>query len=127
MMIRALAYVGVCVLAFVACGGGDDDNGGGSGESIAALCARACQTTSSLACADASCASECESEANAIPACSSQYQAWLRCSADRPVSDFECDLGDVTLKDGVCSNEEQQLFACFMENLGGGGGDVDAG
>ena len=95
-----------------ACGGGDD--------TTSADCQKICETIGPLKCpmekAD-TCVSMCEQTANS-PVCTSQLKALLKCSAPRPVSDWECGSdGEADLKAGVCDPEGQALFACV---LGGG-------
>ena len=112
-----LALVGAC--------SSDDGDDGGSGQSIASLCAAGCEKTTPLNCANdpSDCAGACEAEANQAGNCSSQFQAFLSCGANRPASDFECDAdGESTLKAGVCSAEGGALAQCIFGSIGVGDG-----
>jgi len=109
-------YVLVFALGFSltpACG---DDDGGG--ESLAALCERACSRGAGLACPNdepSTCASDCEG-ADALPeACQSPARIALECAADRPASDWACDEdGEAALMTGICGEEGNALLVCLV-------------
>jgi hypothetical protein len=113
-------YALVFALAFSlipACG---DDDGGG--ESLAALCERACSNGSTLACPNdgpSTCATTCE-EADELPeACRSPARVALECAADRPASDWACDEdGEAALMTGICGEEGNALLVCLIAEDG---------
>jgi hypothetical protein len=91
---------------------GDDDGGG---ESLAALCQRACALASSVGCPndDAStCTSDCEG-ADAFPqACQSPARDALECAVSRPVSDWECDAQGTAVLNDICGEEGNAFLVC---------------
>jgi hypothetical protein len=121
-----LLGVGLLALAggmvFVGCG--SDDKGGTSGQSVAELCAKGCEKTDSLNCANdpPDCAATCAADAKQIPAaCDAKLRALLSCFVGRPTSDFECDSdGESAPKDGICDSEAMAAGTCLAANGGGG-------
>ena len=100
---------------------GDDDGGGASVES---LCQKRCTLVAGLSCPNetaATCQSECEQVADAVPpACLPQAKAGLQCAVNRPASDWECDAsGDADIKSGVCDAETSAVVSCVFGNEDG--------
>ena len=118
---RALRFL-VMVSSAIGWGAcGDDSEGSGT---LAADCARACETASALSCpADTGdCASQCVQRASASPACAEAYGAAIACAATTTGADWECGLaGESQLKDSVCVAEGSALATCGRAGAGSGG------
>jgi hypothetical protein len=93
---------------------GDDD---GDGESLAALCQRACTTGASIDCPadDAStCVSDCQGADEIPEPCRSLARTALECAVERPASDWACDEEGSAVLNQACGEEGRALLACVV-------------
>lgn len=116
---KITAVLALGAFIFTAACGDDDDSS--TGTSVQSLCERGCSTTASLSCPNdtpSTCVSECvEGYADSPQECRQAMTSALECIANRPASDWECDDdGDVSLKEGVCTQEAFALFGCLLEH-----------
>jgi hypothetical protein len=97
-------------LVLMVAGCGDD---GGSG----AQCDKFCTTANSLKCPNTpmNCVAACQQLITAVPKCQTQLEAVVNCSANQPVSNWECAAdGEAEIKDGFCDPEGQAAAICIL-------------
>jgi hypothetical protein len=114
-LLRSATLLG---LVMVPSCGGSDSSTSGTTSGLAADCQKVCDATASLKCpmapAAASCVTDCQQTADALPNCKAQMEALVKCEATHPASDFQCDTdGKPKLKNG-CDAEGVAAFGCVL-------------
>lgn len=90
-------------------GGGAGGSGGSSATGCAAFCERSldeCENDDAQECFDS-----CDNSAELCPA---ESAALIECALPRPDSDFYCEMGITTAKEGVCDAEATALLLCLF-------------
>jgi hypothetical protein len=109
---RCIVVCGLGLFLAAACG---DDDGGGA--SVRSVCEKGCAIEASLACpmdTPATCVSQCEQSASAIPAeCRPQVDAARACAANLPASEWECADGTAGPKPDACAAEGTAAINCL--------------
>lgn len=78
------------------------------------ICSEICAVTATLRCAPPEeCARACL-EMSLLPQCGAELEAFLKCSVEQPLKNFECSEGQPTLLEGHCSQQQRAFFACLQ-------------
>ena len=114
----ALAALGFMLTPFVGCGSSSNGGGAAGGGDN---CAQACAKADALHCAmdtPGDCAKQCSmSRSMSSPACESQFDALLACSA---TSTYMCNADGEAQVVG-CDSQGAAYFTCILGGLGDGG------